>query len=51
VLYLEEVLEVVPTPGRYALIAFALLGVTVLIIFYFMRNSLKKAKKHFEENS
>lgn len=50
-LYLEEVVEVVPAPGRYALIAFALLGVTVLIIFYFMRNSLKRAKKYFEENS
>ncbi|MGA0883650.1 MAG: hypothetical protein ACO3Q1_03125 [Candidatus Nanopelagicales bacterium] len=50
-LYLEDVVEMVPSPGRYALIAFALLGVTVLIIFYFMLNSLKKTKKHFEENS
>ncbi|MFY9325791.1 MAG: hypothetical protein WAO29_04970 [Candidatus Nanopelagicales bacterium] len=50
-LYLQEVLETVPSPGRYALIAFTLLGITVLIIFYFMKKSIKRANKHFGDSS
>jgi preprotein translocase subunit YajC len=46
----EEVLEVVPTPGRYGMFAFIFLGITVIIIFYFMKRSLRKTRQHFEEN-
>lgn len=49
--YLQEVIEVVPSPGRYALITFVLLGVTILIIFYFMKRSLKKTNEHFDDSS
>ena len=49
-LFLQEVAEVVPTPGRYALFAFLILGVSVLIIFYFMKKSLARAKQNFEDS-
>jgi hypothetical protein len=45
-----ELLEVLPTPGRYAMFAFLALGLTVLVIFYFMKRSLARAKQHYENS-